>query len=100
MEDVELVVRDVNKGALWHLEVPGKNLPWCMRQPIREPKARVLVEVAVGGDEQNLAAVSGRPWIECGRPAGKYQTSPSLTSSWKARRSGSTAVIRARPAIM
>src|SRR5262249_825490 len=57
MEDVELVVGEVSKGALGLLEVPGENLPWRMRQPVRDQKARVLVEVAVVGDEQHLAAV-------------------------------------------
>jgi hypothetical protein len=100
IEDVELVVGEVSKGALGHLEVLGENLPWRMRQPVREQKARVLVELAVVGDEQHLAAVVGEALDRVRDTAGKYQTSPSLTSSWNVRSSGSTAVIRARPAIM
>ena len=37
------------------------------------------------------------PWIEWGIPPGKYQRSPSPTSSMKVRPSWSTAVMRARP---
>jgi hypothetical protein len=59
VEDVELVVGDVGKGAFGHVEVLGENLPRRMRQPVRELKRRVRVEVAVVVDEQHLAAVVG-----------------------------------------
>ncbi len=59
VEDVKLVVGDVGKGAFGHVEVLGENLPWRTRQPVRELKRRVRVEVAVVVDEQHLAAVVG-----------------------------------------
>src|SRR6516225_5285737 len=45
---------------------------------------------------RNSQPSPSRPWIECGMPEGKFQRSPSPTSSWKARPLSSMAVIRAR----
>src|SRR5208283_6181446 len=57
LEDVELLLGDVGEGAFGDAEVLGENLFRDVGQKVRDQEGRILVEVAVVEDEQELATV-------------------------------------------
>src|SRR5215831_17371823 len=85
-KDVELAwIGRVGKGRCRHAEVLRKHIGRHMLEPIADQEGVVFGKAAVVEHEQKLAAVGLQPWIECGMPAGKYQRSPTPTSSTKLR---------------
>ena len=58
LEDVQLLLGDAGKRAVGHAEVLGQDLFRGVGQPVRDQERRLLAEIAVVEDEQELAAVA------------------------------------------
>jgi len=52
-------------------------------EPVAQQEGVVFVEITLVEDQEELAAIWIKTLIECGTPDGKYQRSPTLTSSTK-----------------
>ena len=71
-----------------HAEILGQHLGRRVLEPVAEQERVVLVEVAIVEDQQEFAAVGAEPLDRMRNAAGKYQRSPTPTSSTKLRPCG------------
>jgi hypothetical protein len=63
-----------------HAEILGQDFRRGMGKPVRHKKRIELRGLTIVEDDQELAPVWPETWSERGKPAGKYQMSPSLMS--------------------
>ena len=76
--------------------LPNTSGGTCLNQSLSR-KVLSSEKLPSSNTSRNSQPSGSSPWIECGMPLGKYQMSPTPTSSTNLRPSSSTAVMRARP---
>ena len=95
--DPLVVQRNVLERLHRHAEILGQHLWRGMRDPVGDQQRVEFGGVAVVESETNSQPSGSKPCSECGKPAGKYQRSPSFTSATCGRPLSSRIVTRQLP---